>query len=38
MFFGMLGLFGLYFWGMSHAWEVMKVIRIDRGDNKIGPV
>lgn len=34
LFMGMLGLFGLYFWGMSHAWRVMKVIRIDRGDSK----
>jgi len=27
MFFGMIALFGLYFWGMSHAWKVMKVIK-----------
>ncbi len=30
MFFGMLGLFGLYFWGMTRAWRVMKVIRVER--------
>ncbi len=29
LFFGMLGLFGLYFWGMSHAWRVMKAIRVE---------
>jgi len=29
MFIGMLFLFALYFWGMSHAWRVMKVIRLD---------
>jgi len=32
LFFGMLGLFGLYFWGMSRAWRVMKAIRIERNE------
>lgn len=27
LFFVFLALFGLYFWGMQHAWKVMKAIR-----------
>lgn len=27
---GMLLIFTLYFWGMSHAWKVMKIIRRDK--------
>lgn len=27
MFAAFLGLYGLYFWGMNHAWRVMKAIR-----------
>ncbi len=39
MFVGMLSLFGLYFWGMSHAWKVMKAIRIDnKGSSASGSV
>ncbi len=38
MFIGMLFLFALYFWGMSHAWRVMKVIRLDNKKSAIGSV
>ncbi len=27
MFYGFLILFGAYFWGMHHAWKVMKALR-----------
>ena len=27
MFYVFLGLFAVYFWGMMHAWRVMKAIR-----------
>ena len=36
MFVGILSLFGLYFWGMSHAWKVMKVIRLDNKGSSAG--
>jgi len=39
-----LGLYGLYFWGMNHAWRVMKAIRRDHHasgphshDEAVGP-
>ena len=38
MFIGMLFLFLLYFWGMSHAWRVMKVIRLDHKKPASGSV
>ena len=38
MFIGMLFLFALYFWGMSHAWRVMKAIRLDNKKPATGPV
>jgi len=34
LFFSMLSLFGLYYWGMSHAWRVMKAIRVEHKDSK----
>ncbi len=30
MFYGFLLLFALYFWGMSHAWKVMKAIKLGK--------
>jgi len=31
MFIGFLVMFGLYFWGMSHAWKLMKTLSRRRG-------
>ncbi len=44
LFSAFLTLFALYFWGMSHAWKVMKAIRCNPGggagssDNLIHPI